>query len=107
MRLRYWLVLLALGPATSMAWDDCRFRADRAGGVDARGVDKVVIRSGAGDMKVVGRSTAVRIEARGVACAASQELLDATHISVRREGNIVYVEIRVAAEPRRLVFRQE
>jgi len=67
-------------------------RADRAAGIEAGGVEKVVIRAGAGDMKVVGRGNAVRIEARGVACAAKQELLDATQISVRREGNVVYVE---------------
>jgi DUF4097 and DUF4098 domain-containing protein YvlB len=93
MRSRYWLLLLALGPATAFAWGGgCKLRADRAGGVDAKGVEKVVIRTGAGDMKVIGRGNAVRIEARGVACAAKQELLDATQISVRREGNIVYVE---------------
>ncbi len=93
MRSRYWLTLLALGPATAFAWGDgCRFQADRAGGVDAKGVEKVIIRAGAGDMKVVGRGNAVRIEARGVACVAKQELLEATQISVRREGNVVYVE---------------
>lgn len=93
MRSRYWLLLLALGPATAFAWgDDCRLRADRAAGVDAKGVEKVILRTGAGDMKVVGRGNAVRIEARGVACAAKQELLDAAQISVRREGNVVYVE---------------
>ena len=93
MRSRYWLLLLALGPATAFAWGDgCKLRADRAGGVDAKGVEKVVMRTGAGDMKVVGRGDAVRIEARGVACAAKQELLDAAQISVRREGNVVYVE---------------
>jgi len=93
MRSRYWLLLLALGPATAFAWGDgCKLRADRAGGVDAKGVERVVVRTGAGDMKVVGRGNAVRIEARGVACAAKQELLDAAQISVRREGNIVYVE---------------
>jgi DUF4097 and DUF4098 domain-containing protein YvlB len=70
----------------------CKFRADRAGGVDASGVEKVVMRTGAGDMKVIGRGNAVRIEARGVACAAKQSLLDASQINVRREGNIVYVE---------------
>jgi hypothetical protein len=87
------MLLLALGPATAFAWGDgCKLRADRAGGVDAKGVEKVVVRTGAGDMKVIGRSNAVRIEARGVACAAKQELLDATQISVRREGNVVYVE---------------
>jgi hypothetical protein len=93
MRSGYWFLLLALGPATAFAWgNDCEFRADRAAGVDAKGVEKVVIRAGAGDMKVVGRGTAVRIEARGVACAAKQELLDATRIDVRRDGNVVYVE---------------
>jgi hypothetical protein len=93
MRTGNWLLLLALGPATAFAWgNDCEFRADRAAGVDAKGVEKVVIRAGAGDMKVVGRENAVRVEARGVACAAKQELLDATRINVRREGNIVYVE---------------
>jgi DUF4097 and DUF4098 domain-containing protein YvlB len=86
------LLLLALGPATALAWDDCKFKADRAGGVGAAGVEKVVIRSGAGDMKVVGRGNAVRIEARGVACAATQELLDEAQITVRRDGKIVYVE---------------
>jgi len=94
MRFRYWLLLIALGPATAFAaWGDgCKFRADRAGGEDAKGVEKVVIRTGAGDMKVLGRSNAVRIEARGVACASKQELLDASKINVRREGNVVYVE---------------
>ncbi|HEU4778590.1 MAG TPA: DUF4097 family beta strand repeat-containing protein [Steroidobacteraceae bacterium] len=87
------LLLLALMPVAASAWGDgCKFRADRAAGVDAKGVEKVVIRSGAGDMKVVGIGNAVRIEARGPACAAKQELLDATQIHVRREGNVVYVE---------------
>jgi DUF4097 and DUF4098 domain-containing protein YvlB len=75
-----------------MAWGDCKFKADRAAGIEATGVEKVVIRAGAGDMKVIGRGNAVRIEARGVACAAKQEMLDVTQISVRREGNVVYVE---------------
>lgn len=93
MRSRIWLLLLALGPATALAWgDDCKFRADRAGGIDAKGIEKVVIRAGAGDMKIVGRSNAVRVEARGTACAGKQELLDASQINVRREGNVVYVE---------------
>jgi DUF4097 and DUF4098 domain-containing protein YvlB len=93
MRFRYLLLLIALTPATSLAWDvGCKFKADRAAGIEAGGVEKVVIRAGAGDMKVVGRGNAVRVEARGVACAAKQELLDATQISVRREGNVVFVE---------------
>ena len=93
MRSRIWLLLLTLGPATALAWgDDCKFHAERAAGVDAKGIEKVVIRAGAGDLKVVGRTNAVRVEARGTACAGKQELLDGSQINVRREGNIVYVE---------------
>jgi DUF4097 and DUF4098 domain-containing protein YvlB len=87
------LTLAALAPASAFAWGDgCKFSADRAGGVDAKGIEKVLIRAGAGDMKVVGRPNAVRVEARGTACATKQELVDATKINVRREGNVVYVE---------------
>ena len=94
MKTRLCLTLLALlGPSAAFAWGDgCEYRAERAGGVDAAGVEKVIIRTGAGDMKIVGRTNAVRIEARGVACASKQELLDATRISVRREGTTVIVE---------------
>src|SRR5689334_22626260 len=96
MRSRIWLVMLALGPATAFAWgDDCDFRADRAAGADAKGIEKVVICTGAGDMKIIGRSNAVRVEARGTACAGKQEMLDASQISVRREGNVVYVETQL------------
>lgn len=90
---RIWLLLLALGPISPIALgNECEFRADRAGGVDAKGVEKVVLRAGAGDLKVIGRSNAVRIEARGIACASKQELLDAAQIQVRREGNVVTIE---------------
>jgi len=92
----YWMALLILGSTTTLAHGhDCKFRADRAAGVDAKGVEKVVVRAGAGELKVVGRTNAVRIEARGVACADSQKLLDASQISARREGNIVYIETQL------------
>jgi hypothetical protein len=93
MRSRAWLTVLALGPATALAWGDgCKFRAERSAGVDAQGIEKVIIRVGAGDMKTIGVANATRVEARGPACASTQELLDAAQINVRREGSIVYVE---------------
>jgi hypothetical protein len=101
MNSRIALAVLLMLPATSMAWDlGCKHKADRAAGVEAAGVTKVLIRAGAGDMKVVGRSNAVRIEARGVACASTQELLDATQLSVRREGNTVVVETALPHDER-------
>ncbi len=93
MKSKFCLVMLALGPVTTFAWGNpCEFRADRAGGVDAKGVEKVILRAGAGDLKVIGRSDAVRIEARGIACASKQELLDGAQLSVRRDGNVVIIE---------------
>ena len=93
MKFRLLLTLLAMIPTAAFAWGDgCELRADRAAGTDAKGVEKVVLRMGAGDAKVIGRSNAVRVEARGTACASKQEFLDATQIVVRREGSVVYVE---------------
>ena len=105
MNKRICLMLFALGAVTTFAWgEDCEFRADRAGGVDARGVEKVIVRAGAGDLKVVGRSDAVRIEARGFACASRQELLDATTLNVRREGNIVTIETSMPQDDEKFSF---
>lgn len=101
MRARNWIVVVALvtagmGPAAAFALgDDCAFRADRNAGVDAGGVVKIVIRAGAGDLKVHGNPDARRIDARGTACAAGQALLDQAQVSVRREGNVVYVETQL------------
>jgi hypothetical protein len=90
---RNWLGLFALVPAVALAWgDDCKVRAERNAGIDVAGVEKVVLRTGAGDLKVRGSATATRIEAKGEACAAKQELLDASQVNVRREGKVVYVE---------------
>jgi hypothetical protein len=93
MQSRNWLVLFALVPAVALAWgDDCKVRAERNAGIDVAGVEKVVLRTGAGDLKVRGSATATRIEAKGQACAAKQELLDASQVNVRREGKVVFVE---------------
>jgi hypothetical protein len=96
MQTKYGMVLVLLGMAPALSWgDDCKFRAERTGNADLAGVQKVVIHTGAGDLKVGGRSGANRIEGRGIACAGKQELLDATQINVRREGNVVYLETRM------------
>jgi len=101
MRAGNWIALFGfvasgMGPTTALALgDDCEFRADRNAGVDAAGVVKIVINAGAGDLNVRGNSDARRIDARGVACAAKQALLDQAQVSVRREGNVVYVETKL------------
>jgi hypothetical protein len=84
-------------PAQASEWQ-CKFKADRAGGIDVAGARRVVLRTGAGDLEVRGRSGGTRIQASGVACASTQELLDATNISVRREGDTAYVETAIPTE---------
>jgi hypothetical protein len=98
MRTRHLLAFLALLPATALfpvaalAWgDDCKFSAARSGGVDTQGAEKIVVRAGAGDLKVHGRNSA-RVEARGTACTNKQDLLESIQISARREGNVVVIE---------------
>jgi DUF4097 and DUF4098 domain-containing protein YvlB len=96
MKTGYWMALVILGAGPALAWgDECKFRAERTGNADAAGIQKVVIRAGAGDLKVIGHGGAIRVEARGIACAGKQDLLDATQISVRREGSVVYVETKM------------
>ena len=96
MKIRYWMALVVLGAGPALAWgDDCKFRAERTGNADAAGIHKVVIHTGAGDLKVNGHGGATRIEARGIACAGKQDLLDATQVNVRREGDVVYVETAI------------
>jgi hypothetical protein len=85
--------LLALAQSV-YAWD-CRFRADRSGAIEVAGAQSIVMRTGAGELEVHGREGATRISATGEACASSQELLDALQISVRREGNVAYVETNI------------
>jgi hypothetical protein len=88
------LVAAGMGPATASA-ESCDFRN---AGVDAAGVVKIVIHAGAGDLKVHGTADGRRIDAKGVACAGKQALLDQSQLSVRREGNVVFVETKLPQE---------
>jgi DUF4097 and DUF4098 domain-containing protein YvlB len=78
--------------AAHAQWDACKVSADRSGQLDLAGIEKVVILAGAGDLQVTGSSSASRIEARGKACASSQEMLDQTRLTVRRDGSIATIE---------------
>ncbi len=78
--------------AAHAQWNGCKVSADRSGQLDLAGIEKVVIRAGAGDLRVTGSASASRIEASGKACASSQEMLDQTLLSVRRDGNTATIE---------------
>src|SRR5687767_14326403 len=99
MRVANWIALIAIvspGMGPALASDDgCEFRAERKASIDATGVTKIVLRTGAGDLDVNGRANSTRIEAHGTASAAKQELLDKVQLTVRREGNVVYLETQM------------
>jgi Putative adhesin len=78
-------------PFTAQA-DSCEFSAERSTGADMDGVTKVVLTTGAGDLKVRGVTGARRAEASGKACASSDELLKKIVLQTRREGSVLYVE---------------
>lgn len=90
--LRTVFVVVAGLAAAATFGNDCRFTADRSGGLDLAGIERVVILAGEGDLEVRGSGIAKRIEVRGKACATSQEFLDRTHLKVRRDGNVATIE---------------
>jgi hypothetical protein len=94
------LAVLTLFAATAAHadWEACKVSAERSGQLDLAGIEKVVILAGAGDLEVTGTASATRIEARGKACASSQERLDQTRLTVRRDGSTATIETNMPEE---------
>jgi Putative adhesin len=70
--------------------DNCKYSAERTARIDGS-VQKVVIKAGAGGLIVRGADRD-SVEARGRACASSQDLLNAIQLETRRDGDTVYVK---------------
>ena len=87
------VALLAL-PITAFAWDDCKFSAERKGGIDTKGAERVEILARAGDL-TVRHASGTALGAAGRACASRQEFLDQTQLHVRRAGNVIQVEVQM------------
>lgn len=90
------IALLAL-PMTAFAWDDCKFSAERKGGIDTTGAERVEILARAGDL-TVRPASGTALGAAGRACASREELLDQTQLHVRRAGNVIQVEAQMPEE---------
>jgi hypothetical protein len=65
--------------------------ADRTVDVPASGVRVIVVRSGAGWLRVEGHPGYTDVRARGIAHASTQALLDRVQLNVRRTGDTLYV----------------
>jgi Toastrack DUF4097 len=92
------LVLCAfLGAAAFIAAhaDECKFTAERTGGISVAGAKRVEIRAGAGDLKVTGKRGTGQVSAIGRACASAQGLLDQIQLKVTREGDVIHVDVQM------------
>lgn len=91
------VALLAL-PLTAFALElDCRYAADRKASIDTAGAARIEILARAGDLVVRPASGPV-LTAGGRACASSQAYLDQTQLHVRRQGDVVRVQVQVPEE---------
>jgi hypothetical protein len=95
-RLLATLALLA-APLPALAWDACKYAAERNGSVDTTGAERVEIAARSGDLAVRVAPSAT-LSASGRACASRQSFLDETQLHVRRRGNVVEVAVQVPEE---------
>jgi len=86
------IALLTL-PLPALALDDCAFTAERKGGIDTTGAERVEILARAGNL-TVRPASGTALGAAGRACASRQEFLDQTQLHVRRAGNVIQVHVQ-------------
>jgi hypothetical protein len=85
------LIVLALSTTAGASWNDCTFHADRRLEVKAADVRRLLLETGAGDLRIVGSSSTQNIEFVGKACASTQACLDKIQLDSSREGNDQHV----------------
>jgi hypothetical protein len=98
------LAFAAMAAGTGAAHAACAFSAQREGSAELAGVTRVVINSGAGDLHIVAKAEALRIVAKGNACASTQSLLDRLQIEVRREGDVVHIDAGARKDPKVVII---
>ncbi|MDQ1346428.1 MAG: hypothetical protein QG586_1960 [Pseudomonadota bacterium] len=89
------IAFLLASPGTAAALgSDCKFTADRTASLDTRGVERVEIFARAGDLTVK-PGTGTTLSATGRACASNEKYLEQTQVKLRREGNVLQVQVQV------------
>ena len=86
--------LAALATSLMARADDCEFTADRTATIDTAGAKRIDISARAGELFIEGAKGGP-VEARGRACASEQEYIDQIKLESRREGDTVYLEVRM------------
>jgi hypothetical protein len=91
------LCVLSLVSTAACANEDCKYSADRSAKLDVTGVERIEIVARGGKLSVR-PGAASSIQARGKACASSEEYLAQTQLQARREGSVARIFVQVPDE---------
>ena len=86
------LLLGTAVPLLSQSRENCRHEAQKTATVTAAGARSLMVKVGAGSLKVEGRAGLDRVIIRGRACASSAGLLEDIQLRAERNGSEVHVE---------------
>ena len=93
---RFRILILAAGVSASPALaDDCAHKAEREAALDAGGARSVRVEAGAGALLVEGKTGQTRVEARGIACASSEQALGQIRLNATRRGDVIVVKVEI------------
>lgn len=87
--------LIACVASAASRADGCKYSAKREGAIDTAGAKRVQISTRAGSLALEGKSGATRVEASGLACASSEQFLEQIRIETKREGEVLYLDVRM------------
>lgn len=86
------LLLGTAAPLISQAQENCRHEAQRTATVAAGDARILMVKAGAGSLKIEGKAGLDRVIVRGRACASSAGLLEDIQLRAERSGSDVQVE---------------
>lgn len=89
-------LILAAGLAASPVMaDDCAHKAEREAVLDAGGARLVRIEAAAGTLRIEGKTGQTGVEARGTACASSEQVLGQIRLNATRQGDVILVKVEI------------
>lgn len=82
------LLPLLLVSGSAFAWGDCEFSARREATIDVAAARKLMLATGAGDLRVIADAKATQATASGKACASTEELLAQIRLATGSENGV-------------------
>jgi len=86
------LVVAGCAPGLVGFAASCSETASRTATVDADGLTAVLVRAGAGSLRIVGREDTTEIRVDGMACAPTRDELERVDLTTRRSGSELIIE---------------